>query len=285
MAFKRSAVRSRSAPHYQQMHILPFIILLSIIDAYPWGPPQGYANNAPNFRNCTICHSGNVGTGDGSISFTGLPDSYTPGEIYTIGVNMSGTNSGGYGFQAIAMVGNQVAGAMALNVNSSQIELNGDYIQQSTPSASGSWVFDWIAPESNQGDIRFSASGLAAGYPSSDSGDDVYITQLTVPASQLSNDIDLNTSQYMLYSNYPNPFNPSTKIVYDISEQTHVSLTIHDIFGNVVVRLVNGFQPSGRKIVIWNGKNQQNFKVSAGQYFYTLKTEHYRETKRMLLIK
>ena len=89
----------------------------------------------------------------------------------------------------------------------------------------------------------------------------------------------------MLYSNYPNPFNPSTKIVYDISEQTHVSLTIHDIFGNVVVRLVNGFQPSGRKIVIWNGKNQQNFKVSAGQYFYTLKTENYRETKRMLLIK
>ena len=76
---------------------------------------QGYAHNAPNFNNCTSCHSGTVNTGNGSVVFTNLPDGYTPGETYSIGVTVEGSNERGFGFQAIAQSGNNVAGQLALS--------------------------------------------------------------------------------------------------------------------------------------------------------------------------
>ena len=56
------------------------------------GPNQGYAHNAPSFNNCTSCHSGTVNSGDGSVVFTNLPDGYNPGETYSIGVTVEGSN-------------------------------------------------------------------------------------------------------------------------------------------------------------------------------------------------
>ena len=53
------------------------------------GPGQGYSHNAPNFNNCTNCHSGTVNSGDGNVTFTGLPESYVPGATYSIGVTVT----------------------------------------------------------------------------------------------------------------------------------------------------------------------------------------------------
>ena len=160
-----------------------FILLLtSIVFANSSGPNAGHANNAPSLNNCTSCHSGTANTGDGSVSFTGLPESYVPGTTYEITVTVDGTGGSGYGFQAIAQAGDTPAGTIVLNASSSQAEMNGDYIQQSTPTTSGSWVFDWIAPSSDVGDVTFSASGLAANYPSSNAGDEVYTAATVIPA-------------------------------------------------------------------------------------------------------
>ena len=104
-------------------------IFLSFLFANSSGPSAGYAHNAPNFNNCTSCHQGTANTGGGSVIFTGLPESYIPGETYEIGVSVDGTGGNGYGFQAIVQSGNSAAGTLALNDNSSQVELNGDYIQ------------------------------------------------------------------------------------------------------------------------------------------------------------
>ena len=183
------------------MKILTIIaISLTILFANSGGPNAGHANNAPSFNNCTSCHSGTVNAGNGSVSFTGLPESYVPGTTYEITVTVDGQGSSGYGFQAIAQVENTAAGTLLLNENSSQAEINGNYIQQSAPTsssdgASGSWVFDWIAPASDIGDITFSASGLAANYPNSNSGDEVYTISATVGA-QIPLEEDLFISEY-----------------------------------------------------------------------------------------
>ena len=118
------------------------------------GPPAGYANNFPSFQNCTVCHSGNVNSGNGSIEFSGLPIYYTPGQIYQIEVVVEGTNSRGYGFQATSQVDNIAVGSFALNNNSNYAEINGNYIQQDSRNPSGSWVFDWVAPSTDVGDYN-----------------------------------------------------------------------------------------------------------------------------------
>ena len=105
------------------------LILSGFLAANSSGPNAGYAHNAPNYNNCTSCHSGSVNSGDGEVVFTGLPNAYTPGETYSIGVTVTGSNDRGYGFQAIAQAGNSLAGELSSNTNSSSLEINGDFVQ------------------------------------------------------------------------------------------------------------------------------------------------------------
>ncbi|MFL3008140.1 MAG: choice-of-anchor V domain-containing protein [Candidatus Neomarinimicrobiota bacterium] len=162
--------------------IFKSILIISMLFANSGGPGQGYAHNAPNYNNCTSCHSGSVNSGDGEVVFTGLPSSYIPGETYSIGVTVTGSNDRGYGFQAIAQAGNNLAGELSLNSNSSSLEVNGDFIQHSSRTTSGSWVFDWLAPSSDIGEVTFSASGLATGGANGNAGDEVYTEAVTIPA-------------------------------------------------------------------------------------------------------
>jgi flagellar hook assembly protein FlgD len=80
--------------------------------------------------------------------------------------------------------------------------------------------------------------------------------------------------------NYPNPFNPNTKIEYTIVKQTNVTLTISDILGREVSVLVNGKKNAGRYSVAWDATG-----VSSGIYIYTLQTDSERLSKRMMLVK
>ena len=137
------------------------LLIISGVFANSGGPGQGYAHNAPNMNNCTTCHSGSVNSGNGDVTFTNLPDYYTPGTTYEIGVQVSGDSERGYGFQATAQSGDNIAGYISLNSNSSNAEMTGSYVQHSTRTTSGSWVFDWVAPSSDIGEVTFSASGLA----------------------------------------------------------------------------------------------------------------------------
>ena len=82
------------------------------------GPPSGYANNAPAYQSCTVCHSGSVNSGNGSIQFLGLPTFYIPGETYPIEILVNGTNNRGFGFQAAVMKENIFAGSFLINSSS-----------------------------------------------------------------------------------------------------------------------------------------------------------------------
>ena len=157
--------------NFVEIIICFWVVCWNLIFSYSSGPPSGYANNSPNNRNCTSCHSGVVNSGDGSISLSGLPYAYSLGETYEIQVTVSGTNSRGYGFQLGAQSGNSSAGSLNTNNNSTGIEQNGNLIQHSTRGVSGVWIFNWLAPSSDVGEVTISASGLATGGSSGSGGD------------------------------------------------------------------------------------------------------------------
>ena len=85
--------------------------------------------------------------------------------------------------------------------------------------------------------------------------------------------------------NYPNPFNPITKLRYDLPEDAFVRITVYDMLGKVVSILLNTNQSSGNKLVQWNATNNQGQPVPAGVYFYTIQVGDFVDTKKMILLK
>ncbi len=93
-----------------------------------------------------------------------------------------------------------------------------------------------------------------------------------------------------LLANYPNPFNPETWIPYQLAEPADVALTIYDMNGQLVRRLVVGHQAAGvyqsrSRAVYWDGRNQLGEPLASGLYFYTLTAGKFTATRRMLILK
>ena len=93
-----------------------------------------------------------------------------------------------------------------------------------------------------------------------------------------------------LLANYPNPFNPETWIPYQLAEPAEVTLTIYDMNGHLVRRLALGHQAAGMyrnrsRAVYWDGRNQLGEPLASGLYFYTLTTDDFTATRRMLIVK
>jgi hypothetical protein len=86
-------------------------------------------------------------------------------------------------------------------------------------------------------------------------------------------------------SNYPNPFNPETKIVFDLSESGQAKLVIYNIKGQKVKTLLDCYMSPGRSEMLWNSKDDHGKRVSSGIYFYRLQTPTKILTKKMLLMK
>jgi hypothetical protein len=101
----------------------------------------------------------------------------------------------------------------------------------------------------------------------------------TVPLVVINISSEIPT-EYKLYSNYPNPFNPTTSIRYDIPRSGNVLLRVFDALGREVETLVNEKQTSGTFEATWNASQ-----FPSGVYFYKLVTDGFSETKRMLMIK
>ena len=92
---------------------------------------------------------------------------------------------------------------------------------------------------------------------------------------------------YFLAQNFPNPFNPSTKIEYYIPESGMVRLKIYDLLGKEVATLVNGYKEAGSYTINFNTDDlPAGFtKLSNGIYFYRLKAGDYTEVKKMVLLR
>lgn len=95
-------------------------------------------------------------------------------------------------------------------------------------------------------------------------------------------EIDLSSvpKECALHSNYPNPFNPLTEIIYGLSENSSVNLTIYNLAGHKIEVLVSEKQSAGYHTVTWDAAG-----YSSGVYFYKLTAGDFTETKRMTLLK
>jgi len=87
-------------------------------------------------------------------------------------------------------------------------------------------------------------------------------------------------SEFALLSNYPNPFNASTVIEYQLPEASEVTLQVYNLLGEKVATLVDSKQQAGYRSVVWDASE-----VSSGLYFYKLTAGDFTETKRMMLVK
>ncbi|MBV6479780.1 MAG: Ycf48-like protein [Ignavibacteria bacterium] len=100
----------------------------------------------------------------------------------------------------------------------------------------------------------------------------------------INQNINSPLSSYYLEQNYPNPFNPVTHIRFIIPKQSSVKLIVYNILGKEVKTMVNQILPAGTHDFEFDGKSDTD-KLSSGVYFYTLRTDDFVQTKRMVLLK
>jgi TQXA domain-containing protein len=104
-------------------------------------------------------------------------------------------------------------------------------------------------------------------------------------AVMIANSVGISTGttdvkEYALAQNFPNPFNPVTKIAFSLPKQGNVTLKVYNMIGKEVATLVNEVKGIGNYEVNFDGAN-----LSSGVYFYKLESDGFSEVKRMMLIK
>ncbi|MBN8568101.1 MAG: T9SS type A sorting domain-containing protein [Ignavibacteria bacterium] len=105
----------------------------------------------------------------------------------------------------------------------------------------------------------------------------LYDPDLLVGVTPVQNTI---ASEYKLYNNYPNPFNPETNIRYSIPKKDFVSIKIYNSIGKEVSSYVNKIQEAGVYEIKFNANN-----LTSGVYYYKLTTNEFSETQKMILLK
>ena len=101
----------------------------------------------------------------------------------------------------------------------------------------------------------------------------------------LSIETDGIPTEFVLHDNYPNPFNPSTQIRFDIPVMGNVNLIIYNMLGQKVRTFKMQSAPAGYHALTWDATNDLGAPVSAGIYLYQLQTDEFIKTKKMVLLK
>ncbi|MCK9210775.1 MAG: T9SS type A sorting domain-containing protein [Ignavibacteriaceae bacterium] len=95
----------------------------------------------------------------------------------------------------------------------------------------------------------------------------------------------ITANSFKLFDSYPNPFNPTTTINYELPTSSFVTLKVYDILGNEIATLVNEYKSAGKYQTSFDAKNISNQQLSSGTYFYQLQTDGKIITKKMILLR
>jgi hypothetical protein len=91
--------------------------------------------------------------------------------------------------------------------------------------------------------------------------------------------------RFVLHPNMPNPFNPYTRIDFELDQARPVRLAVYDLAGRLVRRLVDRSLESGRHNTVWDGRDDRGLRVASGIYFYRLESGDLLQTRKMVLLK
>ena len=137
--------------------------------------------------------------------------------------------------------------------------------------------------------VRVDDNDWICGYAVGDNGTITRYLELVTPTGVAARD-DVLPGEYQLHPNFPNPFNPTTTIRYQLPGRAEVNLKIFNVLGQEVVALQNGAQPAGNYEIAWDGRNTAGKIVASGLYFYRLEAtdangERFQQIRKMLLLK
>lgn len=96
----------------------------------------------------------------------------------------------------------------------------------------------------------------------------------------ISSNSSILPEEFSLYQNFPNPFNPETKIKFDLKKNGYVNLKIFDISGKEIRKIIDGEMQAGSYVYNFNASN-----LPTGVYFYNIHTNGYSETRKMMVVK
>lgn len=107
---------------------------------------------------------------------------------------------------------------------------------------------------------------------------------LTMTTAGVADHSSAGPSTFALHQNHPNPFNPATKIRYEIPQAGRVGLKILSLLGQEVRTLVDEEKPAGSAEALWDGRDNFGRRVGSGVYLYRLEAQGLVQTKKMILV-
>jgi len=96
---------------------------------------------------------------------------------------------------------------------------------------------------------------------------------------------DLRPDKAPLMQNYPNPFNPVTVIEFYLPRRSMVNISVYNLLGQEVSRLIDDEFPAGNHRITWDGYTNSGLRAATGVYFYRIVADGFSATKKMLLLK
>ncbi len=121
---------------------------------------------------------------------------------------------------------------------------------------------------------------------------DVYSPVATAPQNRIQASVatqDFTPGSFALLPNFPNPFNPTTTIRYQVPEEAKVTLVVYDILGKKVKTVVEAFIPAGHHQMQWDGRNDSGEAVGSGIYLLKMMVKsrktHFVDTQKLMLMK
>ncbi|GIK22043.1 MAG: Ig-like domain-containing protein [Ignavibacteriaceae bacterium] len=141
---------------------------------------------------------------------------------------------------------------------------------------------NWIGNNVLEPPLKFDSFQLTYS-PGNNSTSTVYFDDLRTAvfaSSDIEQEDGIAPTEFVLQQNYPNPFNPVTQIKFSIPSSSNVKLIVTDILGREITALVNDDLTAGNYSVNFDAKD-----LSSGVYFYTLITDNFKQSKKMILMK
>jgi len=117
------------------------------------------------------------------------------------------------------------------------------------------------------------------------SNGDILDLEIVVPTSLAEGDEVIVPAVTTLRSNYPNPFNPTTTIAFDMAKEGRVSIEIYNVKGQRVRVLADAVYGVGQHSLVWNGLSDDGRSVGSGMYFYRMVAGEYKGVRKMVMIK
>ena len=129
----------------------------------------------------------------------------------------------------------------------------------------------WVGPEDYYSDLP---GGLTKG-----------IMDWSAGVVSIDNEVVNTPDKFSLKGNYPNPFNPSTNIMFTLGMASDVTVKVYSILGEEIATLHNGNMIPGTHSLRWNGLTNNGFYVASGVYFYQVDVAGQVKTGKMMLMK